>query len=98
MQGAPRAGRGRLTGIEIRPEAVRQARLDAGLSLADVAEGEVTRGTIHLVETGKMRPSRRTLQLIARKTGRPLTYFLAGPEGGEEQAALRARFGRLLLT
>lgn len=98
MQGALRAGRGRLTGIAIRPEAVRQARLDAGLSLADVAEGEVTRGTIHLVETGKMRPSRRTLQLIARKTGRPLTFFLEGPEGGEEQVTLRSQVECLLLA
>lgn len=98
MQGTVRAGRGRLTGIAVRPEAVRQARLDAGLSLADVAEGEVTRGTIHLVETGKMRPSRRTLQLIARKTGRPLAHFLAGPEGGEEQSALRSQVECLLLS
>jgi tetratricopeptide (TPR) repeat protein len=98
VQGTLRAGRGRLTGIAVRPEAVRQARLDAGLSLADVAEGEVTRGTIHLVETGKMRPSRRTLQLIARKTGRPLTYFLEGPEGGEEQSALRSQVECLLLS
>ena len=98
MQGTLRAGRGRLTGIAVRPEAVRQARLDAGLSLADVAEGEVTRGTIHLVETGKMRPSRRTLQLIARKTGRPLAYFLEGPEGGDEQSALRSQVECLLLS
>ncbi len=58
------------------PQAVRRARLEAGLSLAEVAQGELTRAAIHLVETGKSRPSARTLELIARRTGKPTSYFL----------------------
>jgi tetratricopeptide (TPR) repeat protein len=56
---------------------VRQARLEAGLSLADVAGHQVTKAAIHLIETGQSRPSIRTLRLIAGRTKKPLSYFLA---------------------
>src|SRR5215469_13086109 len=88
MPGSTGARR-RPRGIAIRPEAVRQARLELGLSLTELAGGQVTRAAIHLVETGKMRPSMRTLQLIAKRTGKPISYFLAGPEGSEEQRQAR---------
>ena len=52
--------------------------MEAGLSLAEVAAGEVSRTAIHLVETGAARPSMRTLELIARRTRRPVEHFLAG--------------------
>jgi tetratricopeptide (TPR) repeat protein len=60
------------------PARVRQARLEAGLSLADVAGHQVSRAAIHLNETGQSRPSIRTLRLIATRTKKPLSYFLAG--------------------
>jgi tetratricopeptide (TPR) repeat protein len=56
---------------------VREARIEAGLSLADVAGHQVTRAAIHLIETGQARPSVRTLRLIAVRTKKPLSYFLA---------------------
>jgi tetratricopeptide (TPR) repeat protein len=77
---------------------VRQARLDAGLTLAQVADGRVTRAAIHLVESGKMRPSMRTLELIARKTGRPLSYFLPEWEGTDQQRGERDELQRLVET
>jgi len=40
----------------------------------------VTRAAIHLIETGKARPSMHTLELIASVTGKPLSFFLA--DGG----------------
>jgi tetratricopeptide (TPR) repeat protein len=95
MLGSPRSGRRRPRGVAVRPEAVRAARLEKGLSLADVAGGDVTRAAIHLVETGKMRPSMRTLELIARRTGRPVSYFLAG-SGSEEQRAACDELSRLV--
>lgn len=64
--------------MEIRPGAVREARLEAGLSLADVADGQLTRAAIHLIEAGRSRPSMPTLELIARQTGKPINFFLAG--------------------
>lgn len=64
------------SGISVEPSRVRQARVEAGLSLADLAGGEVSRTFIHFVETGRSRPSRRVLELIARRTGKPVRYFV----------------------
>lgn len=55
---------------------VRQARLAAGLSLANLAGDQVSRTFIHFVETGQSRPSPAVLEMIARRTGRPISYFL----------------------
>ncbi len=63
-------------GLNVIPERVRQARQDAKLSLAQLANGEISRTAVHLVETGKSRPSLTTLKLIAERTGRPLDFFL----------------------
>ncbi|HXM59099.1 MAG TPA: helix-turn-helix domain-containing protein, partial [Candidatus Dormibacteraeota bacterium] len=76
---APR--RARPAGVDVRPGSVRQARQEAGLSRARLAEPELTRGAIYLIEAGRSRPSMSTLRLIAARTGRPLSYFLAGPTG-----------------
>jgi tetratricopeptide (TPR) repeat protein len=76
-EGAVRKRR-RLKGVEIRPGAVREARHEAGLSLAGVAGEALTRAAIHLIETGRARPSMPTLELISRRTGKPVSFFLAG--------------------
>ncbi len=41
----------------------------------------MSRSTIYFIETGRSRPSLRSLQLISRRTGKPISYFL--PEGVE---------------
>ena len=64
--------RRRLPGLEVRPGAIRQARTEAGLSLGQVASGEVSRTAVFLAETGKTRPTLPTLQLIAARTGKPI--------------------------
>jgi tetratricopeptide (TPR) repeat protein/DNA-binding XRE family transcriptional regulator len=69
--------RGRRRGVEIKPGTVKQARSEAGLSLAQVAGTELSRTAIYFVETGKAKPSMETLKLIALRTGRPLDYFLS---------------------
>ncbi|HYW27547.1 MAG TPA: helix-turn-helix transcriptional regulator [Terriglobales bacterium] len=97
MLGSPRSGRGRHKGIAVRPEAIREARLEKGLSLAEVAGDDVTRAAIHLVETGKMRPSMRTLELIAQRTGRPVSYFMQA-HGSEAQKAACEELSRLVDT
>lgn len=71
--------RGRRRGVEIKPGTVKQARLEAGLSLGQVARGDISRTAIYFVETGKAKPSLETLKLIAERTGRPLDYFLVSP-------------------
>lgn len=87
--------RGRLKGIEVKPGSVRQARMEAGLSLAGVAGQDLTRAAIHLIETGKSRPSMPTLELISRRTGKPLSYFLA-PEDGLSRSGGSAAERRML--
>jgi tetratricopeptide (TPR) repeat protein len=65
--------------VEIKPGTVKQARMEAGLSLGQVARGDISRTAIYFVETGKAKPSIETLKLIAERTGRPLDYFLVSP-------------------
>jgi tetratricopeptide (TPR) repeat protein len=73
--------RGRRKGIPIREGSVRQARLEARLSLAEVAAEQVSRTAIHLIEKGTAKPSLETLRLIARQTRQPIEYFLLEPDG-----------------
>src|SRR5207244_5452557 len=77
-----RRPRGRLSGVEIDPTVVRQARLAAGMSLAEVAGSELTRQAVHLIETGKARPSMRSLRILSERLGMPASSFLARPENG----------------
>src|ERR1700674_2678034 len=79
--------RGRRRGVEIKPGTVKQARSDAGLSLAQVAGTELSRTAIYFVETGKAKPSMETLKLIASRTGRPLDYFLVRPSTMEPRSS-----------
>ena len=76
-------GARRLPGVDIRAGSVKQARSEAGLSLAKVAEGHVSAPAIYLIETGRSRPSLPTLEHIARRTGKPIEYFLADPATGD---------------
>lgn len=71
---AERRSRGK--GVAVIPERVRQARLERGMSLAQVAGDDVSRAFIHLVEQGVARPSLRVLELIAQRTGKRPDYFL----------------------
>jgi len=79
----PRKGRG----VDVDPAKLRGARLAAGLTMAALAGDELTRASIHQYETGRTRPSRRALELIAKRTGQPLESFLnaskvEGADGG----------------
>ncbi len=71
--------------MNLRQGAVKQARAEAGLSLAQLGKGHVTAPAIYLIETGKTRPSLPTLEHIARRTGKPVEYFLADPGGGTDE-------------
>jgi tetratricopeptide (TPR) repeat protein len=65
-------------GIDLRPGSVRQARSEAGLTMAQVGGEERSRTAIYLIEVGRSRPTPETLQLISERTGKPLEYFLPG--------------------
>jgi len=72
--------------VPIDPEAVRQARLKAGLSLAQVAGTELTRQAVHLIETGKVRPSLRSLRIIALRLGVAPQAFQLAADGDDDSA------------
>ena len=55
---------------------IRQARLEAGLSQRQLCGEEITRNMLSLIEHGTARPSMKTLKLLARKLGKPVSYFL----------------------
>jgi len=67
-------------------ERVRTARKELGLSQAQLAGEELTKGFISQLESGLVRPSIRSLQLIAGRLGKPLDYFL-----GDESLATEKR-------
>lgn len=90
--------RGRRKGVEVRPGTVKQARLDAGLSLGQVARSDISRTAIYFVETGKAKPSMETLRLIADRTGRPLDYFLAEPATAPIPESEIAALERMMAT
>lgn len=98
MPGSSGGRKGRPKGIAVDPAAVRQGRLDAGLSLGQVAQGDLSRTAIYLIEKGKMRPSSRTLQLIADRIGCPVSYFLSDDGTPRELRAARDEINRLVAT
>src|SRR5438046_760521 len=79
------ARRRRLPGVNLKQGVVKQARLEAGLSLAQLGKGHVTAPAIYLIETGRTRPSLPTLEHIARKTGKTVEFFLADRSGNTDE-------------
>src|SRR5205085_6846480 len=65
---------------------VRAARLERQMSQAQLAGDELTKGFISQLESGSVRPSIRSLQLIASRLGKSLDYFL-----GDEPLSLQKR-------
>src|SRR5438445_10628630 len=57
---------------------IRSARLAAGLSQADLAGKDFTKGFISQVELGISRPSLESLQVLAARLGHDAEYFMRG--------------------
>jgi len=68
-------------------ERVRTARRELGFSQSQLAGTELTKGFISQIESGLVRPSVRSLQVIANRLGKSLDYFL----GDEPLAAAKRR-------
>jgi len=85
---APVSKHRRLPGLNVKPGSIKQARAEAGLTLAQVAAGRLSRTAVHLAESGKTRPTLPTIELIAARTGKPVEYFLVPSEIGEPKAAV----------
>ena len=57
-------------------EKLRQARMEAGLSQRQLCGGEITRNMLSQIEHGTARPSMKTLQYLAARLGKSVSYFL----------------------
>ena len=55
---------------------LRQARLEANLSQRALCGQEITRNMLSRIENGAARPSMKTLQYLAGRLGKPVSYFL----------------------
>lgn len=55
---------------------LRQARLEAGLSQRQLCGDEITRNMLSLIENGTAKPSMKTLQYLAARLGKSVSYFL----------------------
>lgn len=57
-------------------EKLRQARTEAGLSQRQLCGSEITRNMLSLIENGSAQPSMKTLQYLAGRLGKSVSYFL----------------------
>ena len=57
-------------------EKLRQARLEAGLSQRQLCGEEITRNMLSLIENGSAKPSMKTLQYLAGRLGKNISFFL----------------------
>ena len=57
-------------------EKLRQARLEAGMSQRQLCGEEITRNMLSLIENGSAKPSMKTLQYLAGRLGKSVSYFL----------------------
>lgn len=55
---------------------LKQARLEAGLSQRALCGDKISRNMLSLIENGSARPSMDTLEYLAQRLGRPMSYFL----------------------
>lgn len=61
-------------------ERLREARIAAGLSQAQLGAPYFTRAHVSAIELGKIRPAMRSLEHMARKLDKPPSYFLDDAE------------------
>src|SRR3989442_15659892 len=80
------AGMGRTITSDSLGARVRAARRERAMSQAQLAGQELTKGFISQLESGSVRPSIRSLQLIASRLAKSLDYFL-----GDEPLSLQKR-------
>ena len=57
-------------------EKLRRARMEAGLSQKQLCGEEITRNMLSLIENGAAKPSMKTLQYLAARLGKSVSYFL----------------------
>ncbi len=81
-------------------EKLKQARLDAGLSQRQLCGEEITRNMLSQIENGSAHPSMKTLQYLASRLGRPMSYFMEDedPMASVRDAYRHGRYEEVLDT
>lgn len=78
-------------------EKIRTARLEAGLSQRQLCGDTVTRNMLSQIENGSARPSMTTLQILAARLGKPISWFLQedviSSTGAETMEQVRRLYG-----
>ena len=80
-------------------ERIRKARLESGLSQAQLGVPHFTRAYVSAIELGKVRPAMKSLEFMADKLGKPSSYFLEDADADRrrgERAAVVARSSQLI--
>lgn len=80
-------------------ERIRKARLESGLSQAQLGEPHFTRAYVSAIELGKVRPAMKSLEFMADKLRKPASYFLEDADADRrrgERAAVIARSSQLI--
>lgn len=73
-------------GLQGLGERLRRARTEAGLSQAQLGAPHFTRAYISAIELGKARPAMKSLEFLADKLGKPVSFFVV-----DEAAELRRK-------
>ncbi|MEP6694426.1 MAG: helix-turn-helix transcriptional regulator, partial [Chloroflexota bacterium] len=55
---------------------LREARVEAGLSQAQLGAPYYTRAHVSAIELGKIRPAMKSLEHMATKLGKPASHFM----------------------
>ncbi|HEY8757085.1 MAG TPA: tetratricopeptide repeat protein [Candidatus Limnocylindria bacterium] len=80
-------------------ERIRKARTDAGLSQAQLGAPHFTRAYVSAIELGKVRPAMKSLEFMAEKLGKPISYFMEDAEANrrrQEHSVTVARGNQLI--
>ena len=64
---------------------LRRARVQAGLSQAQLGAPHFTRAYVSALELGKIRPAVKSLEFMADRLGKPVSYFLEDEERGRNR-------------
>lgn len=72
-------------------EKIRLERTAAGLSQRQLCGDEITRNMLSQIESGKARPSMTTLQYLAARLGKPVSFFLEDGNAPGQAALESAR-------
>ena len=69
---------------------IKEARLEAGLSQRQLCGQEITRNMLSQIENGAARPSMATLQYLAARLGKSVSFFLEETSASPNQSRMDA--------